>query len=340
MKINVSAIQMPSKANSTQENLEQAHDLIERATKAGAQLVLLPELFGQGYDLSYQSWNGAEPIDGPIINWMKQTSRFYNVYIGGTVLIAENGHFHNSFVLTNPKGRIQGRVDKQWPAGVEGFLFKGGSPDRVDNHIIQTPFGPIGIGICYENFRSDLLQYFKEHQVRLVLMPYSFPKMNSPWSPRPLSGTDIGKFYAQQIGSPIVVTHKVGAWTSQTILTGNETLVGRFPGTSAIINGKGETVDVLGTETGFAIGHVALTTAPDQNDAYQYAGQHIAPLVKQSLPGIRGLLTRMASTVQNHLNKPSLVDSAREHYDNNEKRRQIAERIEHSETHAATFSSP
>ena len=67
--------------------------------------------------------------------------------MGTSFLEAEREHFFNTFVLIKPDGQEAGRVRKQSSALFEFFFVKGhGGP-----HVLDTEFGKVGVGICYEN---------------------------------------------------------------------------------------------------------------------------------------------------------------------------------------------
>lgn len=88
--VKVAAIQMNVKPAPLQERLSSAGDLVQEAVQAGAELIVLPELFNSGYAYSQKNYNNAETIDGPTMIWMQNQAKKYGVYIAGTILIKEN----------------------------------------------------------------------------------------------------------------------------------------------------------------------------------------------------------------------------------------------------------
>jgi len=74
-------------------------------------------------------------------------------------------------VLANPLGEVSGRVRKQSPAIWEAYFFKG----ELGSHAIETTFGKIGVGICFDNQTADVAAILSRQSVDLVLMPHSYP---------------------------------------------------------------------------------------------------------------------------------------------------------------------
>lgn len=110
--VRVAAIQIESKHASIKANHNHAIPFIEKAAQAGAQLILLPELFPSGYIPNETLWDVAEPKEGPTITWLKQTSRRLGIYLGAGFVETDGRDFFNVFVLTGPDGEVAGQVTK------------------------------------------------------------------------------------------------------------------------------------------------------------------------------------------------------------------------------------
>jgi N-carbamoylputrescine amidase len=53
-----------------EHNSSHAYELANGASKKGAELVLFPEFMPQGYRLTNEIWNSAEPFVGLTTNWL------------------------------------------------------------------------------------------------------------------------------------------------------------------------------------------------------------------------------------------------------------------------------
>ena len=72
---------------------------------AGADLIILPEMFTTGYSMDAEAL--AEPDDGPSRHWMLQQAQRMNAVITGSVIIqAADGSYRNRMYWARPDGTI------------------------------------------------------------------------------------------------------------------------------------------------------------------------------------------------------------------------------------------
>ena len=105
-------------------------DRLLASVAAPTALFVLPEMFSTGFTMHPAAV--AEPMDGPTVEWMRQTARQHDAAVAGSVVIAEAGKFYNRFVFAHPDGRID-HYDKRYlfnPAG-EGEVYTPGAPPEV-----------------------------------------------------------------------------------------------------------------------------------------------------------------------------------------------------------------
>ena len=87
--IKVATVQMDAMPAPVSERLKRAEKIVGQAAQAGAQLVILPELFHTGYTYSEDNFTLAEPLDGTTSAWMKATSVRLNIHLAGTLLLID-----------------------------------------------------------------------------------------------------------------------------------------------------------------------------------------------------------------------------------------------------------
>lgn len=82
-------------------NLQHYEALIQ-GNSAPGQIVLLPEMFSTGF--SMQPAPLAETMDGPTVQWMKDTAARHRIILCGSLIIAADGNFYNRLIWMQPDG--------------------------------------------------------------------------------------------------------------------------------------------------------------------------------------------------------------------------------------------
>ena len=172
----IAAIQMVS-GPAVAGNLDEAGRLIEMAAARGAQLVALPEYFGilGMKDTDKVAVREAEG-DGPIQAFLSATAKKHGVWIvGGSAPLtcADPGKVRNSSLVYDASGKQVARYDKihlfGFQMGDERYdeantIEPGTSPVTVD-----TPFGRLGLSICYDLRFPELYRAMQD--VDIILVP-------------------------------------------------------------------------------------------------------------------------------------------------------------------------
>lgn len=178
----VAALQM----NSTPDvaaNLETLAILCGRAAARGAELISIPEAFAFiGPDRDKQSILEALPEGGPILESCRALAREHNVHLvlGGfheRSVIPEKAY--NTCVHLAPSGEILARYRKIHLFDVD--LDDGTrlcESDRTlpgENAVVTpTPFGLLGLSVCYDVRFPDLYQRLVALGARVLTVPSAF----------------------------------------------------------------------------------------------------------------------------------------------------------------------
>lgn len=161
-KVRVACVQMEPRVGEKARNVARTLELIEAAARAGAHLVVLPELCNTGYvfETREEAFDAAESIpDGPSTNaWMEAAARHRMTIVAG-IAERDGDALFNSAAIVGPTGLI-GRYRKNHPWGAENLFFE---PGNLGMPVFQTPIGRIACAICYdiwfpETFRLAALQ--------------------------------------------------------------------------------------------------------------------------------------------------------------------------------------
>ncbi|HSI44767.1 MAG TPA: carbon-nitrogen hydrolase family protein [Methylophilus sp.] len=177
--VKVAAIQMAS-SPSVAANLVEAKRLIEMAAKQGARLVVLPEYFCiMGLKDTDKVAISEKPNDGPIQHFLSKTAKAFKIWIvAGSVPMqsSQAKKIRNSCLVYNEKGEQVARYDKIHLFGMdmgtehyheEKTIEPGDSVVAID-----TPFGRIGLSICYDLRFPELFRAMGE--VDMIVLPAAF----------------------------------------------------------------------------------------------------------------------------------------------------------------------
>ncbi len=164
--------QMDVPAGQPERNGERAWALAKQAREAGADLLLLPELWLHGYDLERaREW--AAPIGEGGFARMSAMAREFGLYLGGSLLELHDGGVSNTAVLYGPDGALLGAYRKvhlfrlmQEPR----YLVPG---DRAV--LCPTPWGPVGLAICYDLRFPELCRAMALAGAVFFLVPAQWP---------------------------------------------------------------------------------------------------------------------------------------------------------------------
>lgn len=99
MKIDVALCQVDMEWEHTARNLERLEPMV---AAAGADVVVLPEMFATGFKL--RPAFVAEPADGLTVQTMHRWAREYGKVIAGSVVVCEEGGFRNRLFFVRPSG--------------------------------------------------------------------------------------------------------------------------------------------------------------------------------------------------------------------------------------------
>jgi predicted amidohydrolase len=171
----VGLVQLNSELGNSQANLDRAMEYIARASEAGASLVMLPELYLQGYRVDDLTAHTAEPVPGPATERLIKAAREYDVYIVmGMARLEEHYPYlvYNSLCFAGPDGLVgDGYYDKihlgTFHPYIEGVYFAPGR--RVP--VFDTRLGRLSVQICYDVSFPELTRSFavKGSLVNLVI---------------------------------------------------------------------------------------------------------------------------------------------------------------------------
>lgn len=175
----IAGVQMASGPN-VAANLNEAGRLIEAAALQGARLVALPEYFAiMGMRATDKVKAREKDGDGPIQRFLSEAAKKHKIWlVGCSVPIAAptEGKIYNSCQLYDESGELVARYDKihlfNLDLGTERFAEEGTLEAGKQVKVVDSPFGRIGLSVCYDLRFPELYRAMKD--VDIIVVPSAF----------------------------------------------------------------------------------------------------------------------------------------------------------------------
>ncbi len=252
-EVSVAITQMASRQD-WKKNCDAVEELVRKAAKAGAQLVLLQELFDNDYFCIEQHaafLNLAHELDRhPTVARFAALAKELGVVLPVSVFErAGNVHF-NTTVIVDADGRQLGFYRKSHiPDGrgyQEKFYF---SPGDTGFKVWDTAVGRIGLGICWDQWFPESARAMALMGAELLLYPTAIG--SEPPNPGYDSSThwqNVMRGHAAANIMPLLASNRIG---KETAPDGRWDI---FYGRSFITDHQGEKVEEMDrTEEGFRV---------------------------------------------------------------------------------------
>jgi len=169
-----------------QANIKRAREMTEEAARAGARVVVLPEMFNCPYSSKFFPSFAEEYPGGETMSMLSETARTEKIYLfGGSVPEKENGRIYNTCFVFGPDGQLLARHRKAHLYDVElsdGLCFREsdtlGRGDTIT--VVDTAFGKIGVGICYDIRFPEMVRAVSLRGATLMVIPAAFNMITGP----------------------------------------------------------------------------------------------------------------------------------------------------------------
>jgi predicted amidohydrolase len=175
--VRVACAQYAIRDGDPEVNLERSVAAILDAARAGADLVVLPELANSGCDLSSRecAWSLAEELGGPgttsgptLRSW-RRAAEETGIFVVGGLLEREGDSLYNSAAIVGPG--FFGRYRKTHFWDEEKLLYE---PGR-ELPIFETPLCNIGVLICYDAWFPEAARTLALRGADLICIPANAP---------------------------------------------------------------------------------------------------------------------------------------------------------------------
>jgi len=200
-------------------NLLRIENAIAEAKDNGADIICLPETPVYGW-VNPVAHSVAGEIPGKDSEEFCKLAAKYNVFISAGLSEKEGDKLYDSAILVDNEGNI---ILKHRKINVLKELMNPPyTPGNIEDiTAVDTKFGRIGILICADSFKEDILEQMKAEKPDLLLIPYGWAATEEMW---PEHGDELMKTVVNvsiKVGCTVVGTDLVGRlsngpWTGLT----------------------------------------------------------------------------------------------------------------------------
>lgn len=192
-------------------NLARIENAVVEATQMGAEIVTFPESSILGWE-NPAAHQRACPIPGADSDALCALARRYRVFLCAGLDEKDGDRLFDSCILIDDKGTI---LLKHRKVNVLPELMT--PPYSVGDGIaraVDTRFGKIGMIICADSFRTELVKSMAGQKPDLVLIPYGWAAPEETWPGHGDSLRDIVQTVARTVHCPVIGTDLIGTVTN------------------------------------------------------------------------------------------------------------------------------
>jgi N-carbamoylputrescine amidase len=212
--VKVAAIQMQMCTDKL-ANVAKAETMVREASKNGAHIILIPELFEGFYfckDMDQKYFEWAQPLkNNPLIEHFSALAKELNVVLPISYFECDGERYFNSLVMIDADGTVMENYRKthipDGPGYEEKFYFE---PGDTGFKVWKTLYGNVGVGICWD-------QWFPETARCLTLMGADMIFYPTAIGSEPEIGVDSASHWQRvQMGHsaaniiPVIAANRIG----------------------------------------------------------------------------------------------------------------------------------
>ncbi len=229
-----------------EENIKKADQMIEKAAKEGASLLLLPELFEGLYFCQvedYEKFDLAENAkDSKTLKHFQEMAKKHHIVLPLSFFEKSGPAYFNSLAMIDADGTILGIYRKSHiPTGEcyeEKFYF---TPGNTGFQVYDTKAGKIGCAVCWDQWFPEAARVMALKGAQILLYPSAIG--SEPILPKDSKDhwQNTMKGHAAANIMPLLASNRVGVEKAK-----NSSM--KFFGSSFIADQHGEKIAELGRE--------------------------------------------------------------------------------------------
>ena len=171
MTIKISLAQINISPGNPGKNYEKGLFFIDQATNEGCDLILFPELWTTGYDLT--NVKSYSQSNENILNQLKFVAKNKRISIGGSYIFRNEKRFYNSFIIIDADGDLCPIYNKLHLIKLfnEDLYFSAGDHIQVNSF----KWGTSGLAICYDLRFPEMFRKMALNPVEIFLLVAEWP---------------------------------------------------------------------------------------------------------------------------------------------------------------------
>jgi predicted amidohydrolase len=212
-------------------NFVRIENAIAEAKSKGAELICFPEATMLGW-LNSDAHTRACIIPGPDSEQICELAKKYGTYLCIGLEEFEMGRLFNSALLIDDRGQILLKYRQvNIPQKLMSPPYTAGNESDIAT--VNTKFGKIGLLICADTHREDILDRMAALKPNLLLVPYGYAEEEQNWPSHSEEFHKVVTETAKRTGAAVIGTNPVGR-------------ISRGPWSGRVYGGQSVAVDKMG----------------------------------------------------------------------------------------------
>jgi len=190
-------------------NFVRIENAVRQAKGAGAEIICFPETVILGW-VNSDAHKRAYAIPGKDSARLCKLAEDYRSYLCAGLAEKERSHLYDSVVLIDDKGQI---LLKHRKINLLTELMSPPYTAGKNVDVVETGFGKIGLLICADTHKDEILNRMAALRPDLLLVPYGYAAEENQWPRHGKELEKVVKTTAKKTGAPVVGTNLVGEIT-------------------------------------------------------------------------------------------------------------------------------
>jgi len=190
-------------------NFVRIENAIGQAKDAGAQIICFPEAIILGW-VNSDAHERAYSIPGKDSERLRELAKDYQTYLCVGLAEKEGRNLFDSAVLIDDKGQI---LLKHRKINILTELMSPSYTVGKDVNAAETKFGKIGLLICADTHKDEILNHVATMKLDLLLVPYGYAALENEWPGHGKELENVVTGTAKKTAAPVVGTNLIGEIT-------------------------------------------------------------------------------------------------------------------------------